>query len=110
MPDLNLPRIYHSTCALGDRIYAFGGQNGDKEPTEVYNSIEWLDAKKTLQSDLNLHWNLIVNNGDSSYAPQRLSYGALLYPMGRNEILITGGRPCKDENTAADAFLYDVGS
>ena len=60
-PELNVPRGQHSSCALRNKVYTFGGFNSfnNKTGTCLYlNSIESLDAKGFIESK-NSIWEII---------------------------------------------------
>ena len=49
--------LLHACCALGDRIYVVGGVSINSN-TKL-SSIETLDARKLLNGDANVNWELI---------------------------------------------------
>ena len=54
-PALNVGRVFHSSCSLGDCIYVFGGRD---RRNAFLNSIECLDVAKLLTGKYD-QWALI---------------------------------------------------
>lgn len=82
-PLLNVARQGHSSCALGENIYVFGGVG---EGNVDLNSIERLNLNvaNLLNDDFQSQWTLI----QTTLQPQLLS---LIYPINKRDILVLGG-------------------
>ena len=53
-PALNIARIGHSSCVLGDKIFTFCGRNSRKQIH--HNSAEILDARAVVNGDQGVNW------------------------------------------------------
>ena len=84
--DLNKARRDHSSCALGDFVYVFGGP-GSKQV------LEWLDAKADLEGE-SVQWQK-VELPETIYQPRlahlQERWFTLMVPFSENSILIIGG-------------------
>ena len=88
--NLNIARIYHSSCCLGDFVYSFGGC--DSEGTFL-NNFERLNARKALE-------NSKIHNIDRSYNWELAEMGCETFearanciasPINDREIILFGG-------------------
>ena len=83
-PDMNEPRLYHSSCALGpEMIYTFFGTsvNGHGYHARTLSSFERINAKTLLGWELisTVSWNQCVR------------YHPIVAALSKTEIVIFGG-------------------
>ena len=82
LPNLNEPRMRHSSCSLDLTCYVFGGESNNRR---YLNSLEWLripeDGQPVAQD-----WSSSVV--DQAFEPRKF---ALMAPAGEKTILILGG-------------------
>jgi len=71
---MNQPRHSHSSCALGDRVYVFGGSDGHAK----LDSVESFDVKQN-------EWSLFSVEGFTS------RIFPVVCPISPTEIVIMGG-------------------
>ena len=84
---MQIERLEHASCALGDYIYVFCGCNSKHEPI---NSIERLKVGQSTDSDY--IWELI-NMQDSIISPRNLP---LVSSLNQTKICILGGKNAEE--------------
>ena len=63
------PRAGHTACAIGERIYVFGGKGQEDKPMEEMGRV-WIFSTQTLA------WSYIDPSSDASIPPARFLHGA----------------------------------
>ena len=63
------PRVGHTACAIGERIYVFGGRGQEDRPIEEMGRV-WVFSTQSLA------WSYIDPSSDASIPPARFSHGA----------------------------------
>ena len=86
------PRSRHASCAIGNKMYMFGGKNGK----EILNDFWELDLDK-------LEWQQIKLSG--SFITKRKGHGML--PIG-NTLIIYGGTNENDQDVLSFAINVDT--
>lgn len=87
MPNLKFHRRRAAGCALGDHIYAFGGQGVNKR--RLVSSIERLNVAETLEAgEETTSWELI----EISQSDLRPRMNAIISPINSRQLVIIGGQ------------------
>ena len=84
MPDFNIRRLEHSSCALGTKLYIFMGKN----EYSYLNSIEHLETKKVFASKP-ATWKLLEIEGEACDTIPYCNIG--ITSLNNHEIVIIGG-------------------
>ena len=82
LPNLNEPRVRHSSCSLDLTCYVFGGESNNKR---YLNSLEWLQIPED-GTPVAQEWQSC--EVDQAFEPRKCF---LMAPAGEKTILILGG-------------------
>ena len=102
MPNMQAERLHHASCALGDTVYVFCGEDGDFNVI-CTNQIEKLSKAHHPEPPFLHIWQTIEISSD--FIDRR-------YPgvsaLNSNEIVIVGGNPITFENDLSDVWIFDT--
>ena len=94
-PALNQPRIFHSTCALGDMLYTFAGRVDKKK---YHDTMERLNAKECVNRRESA-WQLIALQ---TLPPRK---DTAVAAISHNEIVILGGY---NSDYLGDGYIFNT--
>ncbi|KAL9009805.1 MAG: hypothetical protein Q9173_005201 [Seirophora scorigena] len=75
------PRSGHTACALGHRIYLFGGKSQDGQPLEENGKVWIFDTES-------LRWSCLEPSNEKSIPPSRYQHSAVAseHPLPNNDV------------------------